>query len=496
MRLTLPRSLLLGLLVVGVGSVPTRAQDADPAPGDWRTLSDAGERHARGLDAARALRAAGDAVGAARILEELVADGAGVEAERELGLARLDFARQVLARGESGMSIKAAFEDARIALTRAYESGATDELVHRSLAYACNGLGETQERLRWLARGRKAHPDSTELVRAHAFALLDAGDDASAVMLFEPLSAELPEDATLARALSYTARRANRPDLARTGAERAIAAEPDQGEGWLSLWQLYAPDNRYGELADALVALAEAYPDSAVGAHYAGFACSNARRLEPALEWLARAHELDPANVVAQTEIARIHRDETGEEDRAAEIYLEVLAEHPGAPEALVGLGFLAQRHGSNLEHERALPLFEALAQAQPDDGQAWANLALARRWTGRYEAADEAYRRAVENTPNDAQIWNDYGLLLLVMQRDADAARIFRTAGEVDERHNDGSENLAFMARERGDREDTERWFRDAWERAMKRGEDGARHRRNLDDTRWPLPPLKLGGE
>lgn len=497
-----PTTALLTLaLCLGLATSDLHAQDAtaprsvEVIEGEWnRAEGDA--RHDLALELARALRRAGDPSRAASVLLPVVRERGGVEEHRERGRALLDFAKQVLARGEIGMSIKAAFVDALRALGEARKAGAEDPELFTEIAYAADAVGETAIRLRSLERGRELHPDSTVLTRAHAFALLDAEQDAEAMQLFEGLSAATPEDARLARALSYTARRAGREELARLGAERAIATAPTDAAGWLSLWQLYAPQNRYGELADAVLGQAQAYPDNAVAAHYAGYACSNARRFDDALTWLGRAVELDPANIIARTEMARIHRDETGDTEQAAAIYQEVLRKHPESTEALVGLGFLAQRLGGDLRHEEALPLFRALAEAQPDEGQAWANLALALRWTGRYEAADEAYTRALLATPDDAQVWNDYGLLLMVMQRDADAAEAFLSGGRADESHNDGSENLAFMARERGDQAETLRWFRDAWERARMRGEDGARHRRNLDDTRHPLETLQLHRE
>ena len=51
----------------------------------------------------------------------------------------------------------------------------------------------------------------------------------------------------------------------------------------------------------------------------------------------------------------------------------------------------------------------------------------------------------SIDARPEDAQVRNDYGLLLLVLRRTKDAAEVFRKGHEVDPVHNDCMENLGF---------------------------------------------------
>jgi hypothetical protein len=51
--------------------------------------------------------------------------------------------------------------------------------------------------------------------------------------------------------------------------------------------------------------------------------------------------------------------------------------------------------------------------------------------------------------------------------------------------------ENLGFLARARGDTADALKWFRMAHANLVAKGENDHKHRINVDDQRWPLPPL-----
>lgn len=487
---------VLSSAALGVWSGPAHAQDAvsrrdelteaaKTAPPSeqaarWRELAQFLERDGQWLDANYAWKQAfahseaqGDAEGEAR--------------------TALAFAEQVLSDGESGAATKASFADAEIALTKARDAGATADWVGIGLARCAAALGRVDDQIAILDATIAAQPGSTAARRARAFALYDAGRDAEAVAAFEDVTQRTLGDVLpLALTQSSAARRSGDEATALAAGQRAVSLAPQDPRGWLAVWQIYAADKRFTELADRLVALAAIYDTSAPGAHYTGFACSAAERWDDAQRWLAKAVEVSPRNVTPRLESARILRDVR--HDRAAAIaeYQRVLEIAPDNDMAVAALQYIAQRISDGEGNPAgAVPLFETIAQARPDDATHQANYALALRWSGRYEDSRKAYEKAEKLAPYDAQIRNDHGLLLLVMGLDDLARARFEEAHEVDDRHNDGVENLAFMEREKGDLEAAERWFHIGWKAAMRRGEDGARHRRNLDDVRFPLPPL-----
>jgi tetratricopeptide (TPR) repeat protein len=416
-------------------------------------------------------------------------ENAAAEARAVLG-----FAEQVLSGGGPGAGIRAAFEDARIALSRARELGADDVETALGLARCAAAQGDPDTEIRELQGAAERWPDDGRARRALGFAFLNAGRNEEAVPILRDLSEATPDDLLLARALSFTARGAGMEELAVEAAVRAIDAAPTLPDAWQSLWAVYAPAKRHGELANAVMDRANVYPESAAGAHYAGFALASARRYDDALTWLEKAWTLQPENHEARLEAARVRITAKGDEAGAAELCRDVIAASPGNAGALDLLSFLAVKLGNEQRYEEAIPYFRAVAEARPEGGQVWANLALTLRWAGHFDDADAAYRKAEENAPGDAQIRNDHGLLLLVMRRDEDATRVYLEAHDVDPLANDCVENLGFMARERGDLAAALQWFQTAWKAARRRGDAtvATRQRRNADDVRFPLPPLR----
>ncbi len=436
------------------------------------------EEEARWLDAAQAWRVAAE-------------EGGGAAAREGEARALLRFAEEVFASGEIGGAVKAAYEDARAAYRKAAAEGGTSLGVLLGLAQCADALEERDEQVRVLREAVAAFPTEKAPRRALAFALYHAQQSEEAFALFRSLSDADPGDLNLALTLAEAARTAGDEPLAVAAANRAIESATEDARGWRALWAVYAPKQRWGELADALVALAKRHETSAYAAHYAGMAAGSARRWDDALSWLQRAWELQPLDHPARLEAARILYTHKKDKAGAAAHYAAVLEADPQQRAAADGLFFLAQRTSEEGDPAGAVPLFAAVARAREGDGAAQANLALALRWAGRYEESETAYRRAIQLEPADPQIRNDFGLLLLVLGRGEDARAEFLAGHDADPLHNDCPENLGFVARAAGRRDEALQWFQVAWRASVRRGEDGARHRVTVDDQRWPLPPV-----
>ncbi|QQR46892.1 tetratricopeptide repeat protein [Myxococcus xanthus] len=95
-----------------------------------------------------------------------------------------------------------------------------------------------------------------------------------------------------------------------------------------------------------------------------------------------------------------------GRWDDAATAYREALADTPGYPSALNGLGSVLFRKG---QVQEALTLFRDAAKADPGFKMAWFNLGYAARKTGDAATAAQAYERYTELEPGDADGF--YGL-------------------------------------------------------------------------------------
>lgn len=112
----------------------------------------------------------------------------------------------------------------------------------------------------------------------------------------------------------------------------------------------------------------------------------------------------------------------------AARAAAAVVAGHGGA---VCEAADLALRRG---QHADGLFVFEAMATATGRDPIALGNWALSLRHVGRAETSEQLYREALRASPEDAGLWNDYGLLLKGQRRDREAMAAFAKSLALDE--------------------------------------------------------------
>jgi Tfp pilus assembly protein PilF len=84
---------------------------------------------------------------------------------------------------------------------------------------------------------------------------------------------------------------------------------------------------------------------------------------------------------------------------------------------------------------------FERIAEVQPNEVFAWANLALAQRHAGWYDQCIESYRNALTHAPEDASLWNDLALVYQGAGEKDQAIFHYHRAIEV-ARESDGARN------------------------------------------------------
>ena len=94
----------------------------------------------------------------------------------------------------------------------------------------------------------------------------------------------------------------------------------------------------------------------------------------------------------------------------AEQVYREILENQPDFPEALYGLGLLAQQRGQNQSAEK---LFKVALQAQPDFFKAWLHLGNLYQAQGRLPEAVNVYQQALTIQPDAAPIYNNLGYTL-----------------------------------------------------------------------------------
>ena len=95
---------------------------------------------------------------------------------------------------------------------------------------------------------------------------------------------------------------------------------------------------------------------------------------------------------------------------QAEQVYRQVIKEQPQHPEALYGLGILAQQTG---EIQTAEKFLSNAVSVQPELFKAWFSLGNVRQAQGQFPEAELAYQQAIDLQPNSAPLYNNLGYTL-----------------------------------------------------------------------------------
>lgn len=255
----------------------------------------------------------------------------------------------------------------------------------------------------------------------------------------QPSAAQPPREPSEPAALLEEARTTADPQrrrrLAREALRALAGARPARPLLEAQAWSLFGQPDRGLELllglearpqeaewaaarAETALLLARAFLDRKQGA-LAERALSLAAPDTPGrLPILARARSLQGLALLGQ-----------GRREEALPALLEALEKgcrESDLVNALFGAARELDREG---RLEAAIPLFEALAQALPEEAWAPLSLAIALRRAGRYDASDRVLSGAAGSASGDPEWLNERGLLEKARGRPAAAEALFRAA-------------------------------------------------------------------
>ena len=206
-----------------------------------------------------------------------------------------------------------------------------------------------------------APQDVTALVNAGVLAIA-RGDVERALARLAKAVALVPANAVAQANLGFALIRAGRPREALEALDRAIARKPDFAQ---------AHSNR-------------------------GIALVHLRRHEDARDAFARALAALPAFAEAAVNLGELCNRQ-GDTAAAREAFARVRADDPRAVLARVGLAFADALEG---RLDEAIEALEAAVRASPREAAAWHTLGAVRNWAWRHEAAEDAFRRALNLAP------------------------------------------------------------------------------------------------
>ncbi|MEH2226297.1 tetratricopeptide repeat protein [Nostoc sp.] len=121
------------------------------------------------------------------------------------------------------------------------------------------------------------------------------------------------------------------------------------------------------------------------------------------------AESLDRTEVAEILELA-VQQQRENSLLEAEQLYSQVLEKQPDHPEALYGLGMLAQQMG---QPEIAEQWLSAASQVQPDSVKTWFSLGNLHLVQEQFSQAEKAYRQALVLLPNSLPIYNNLGYAL-----------------------------------------------------------------------------------
>ena len=157
---------------------------------------------------------------------------------------------------------------------------------------------------------------------------------------------------------------------------------------------------------------------------------------------------IDPENAVA-THVAAIAMGEMGAMRLAFDLYERAIHLDPDEPEVYHNLGLAAW---ALEEYQIAEQFFRIFAQMSPLIGPAAVNLAGALRDQGRYDEAIEILREAIGEVPEDSNLWNILGTILMERGEDQTALTFYNEAVRLDPKMSRAFHNSAMALHSLGD--------------------------------------------
>lgn len=150
------------------------------------------------------------------------------------------------------------------------------------------------------------------------------------------------------------------------------------------------------------------------------------RALEEFLRNVVGKQKISVTDTVAETLRLAIQEHRENRLEQAEQAYRQVLSIQPNHPEALYGLGMIAQQTGQFLEAEK---LLSTAVQVQPNLVKVW--FALGNLWQtqGKLPEAEAAYKQAIVLRPDAVSIYNNLGYNLQQQDKWSEAIACYQQA-------------------------------------------------------------------
>lgn len=259
---------------------------------------------------------------------------------------------------------------------------------------------------------------------------------------------------TAALGLGFAAGAFYKPDVYRRGALAALALlfagfTAARNFDWISpvkLWEKTAASS----------------PDSPRAWNNLGVSYERAGRFSDAAAEYGKAAALEPSVPGPFLNMADLYY-KAGKPAEAKKIYSEIYAREPGSRRAALGLLRLELEAGG----PGADKILEGLLAAHGGDPEVLNSAGVAHMFKGRYDAALDAFGRAIKANPENADAYYNLAALYQRTGRPGQAAETYRALLGIAPAHPDALNNLAILTDMAGDEAGAIKLFRRAEEAA-----------------------------
>ncbi len=269
---------------------------------------------------------------------------------------------------------------------------------------------------------------------------------------------------------------------------KAINISPEIAAAWEDLWNVYAAKKKFTEAIAVYNNLTRKHPRNAYIHLLLGSVHSYDENSRQALVHFKKALDLakDPNMKAGAYYQLGLTYNELLNEAKAIDAMKRSLMISPDFEDPISILSSMARKMSESGDFSGASKILEFLADFKKTDGFIWSDLGLVYRDWRKYKKAETAYAKAVKFEPNDAQILNDYAVVLdYHFDRIEEAFKLYVRALEL-EANIDAMQNLTRLYIKRGKYKEAVEMA----ERALEVDSGRAIIRQMLEDAKRNLAP------
>ena len=265
--------------------------------------------------------------------------------------------------------------------------------------------GRLEEAVAAFRSAINADPDSSEIRRNLALALMQQGDVNGAVTELRAAAETSPKDVWVFFDLGNAYQSKQLSDQAIAAFQKALEIDPTLVSAHFNLANVLISHERWGEAKPHLEAVLRLDPEDDRASYLQAMTSHHTGDSQTAIAGLRKLLRDSPTHTVARQGLATILLA-GNQRQEAFEIYREALDLDIPASEKIALIDPLAKLAWQLGHRELAVTYWQRATELDPESSLSFMNLANALQLSGRREDARDLFARAVELDPSNATAW------------------------------------------------------------------------------------------